>query len=128
MIVIDGEALNYETSILWECFPSNLEILIDDSVFTTNKTFDRRLTPEIERDRIYRDAVEKIWGQFDKDNSGQLDRAETRRSPPTTRGAAWPGPVGRQGGGRGPPDPVACRGGITVPPAAAALAADLARQ
>ena len=78
VIVIDGEALNYETSILWECFPSNLEILIDDSVFTTNKTFARRLTPEIERDRIYRDAVEKIWGQFDKDNSGQLDRAETK--------------------------------------------------
>lgn len=78
VIVIDGEALNYETSILWECFPSNLEVLIDDAVFTTNKTFARRLTPEIERDRIYRDAVEKIWGQFDKDNSGQLDRAETK--------------------------------------------------
>ena len=78
MIVIDGEALNYESSILWECFPSNLEILIDDAVFTSNKTFARRLTAEIERDRIYKDAVEKIWGQFDVDKSGQLDRVETK--------------------------------------------------
>ena len=78
VILIDGEALNYETSITWECFPSNLEVLIDDSIFTVNKTFTRRLTPEIERDRIYRDAVEKIWAQFDKDNSGYLDKPETK--------------------------------------------------
>lgn len=36
------------------------------------------MTAEIERDRIYRDAVEKIWDQFDKDKTGKLDRAETK--------------------------------------------------
>ena len=30
VIMVDGEALNYKTSIIWECFPSNIEVLIDD--------------------------------------------------------------------------------------------------
>ena len=33
VIMIDGEALNYRTTVIWECFPSNVEILIDDSIF-----------------------------------------------------------------------------------------------
>lgn len=36
------------------------------------------MSEEVEKDRVYRDAVEKIWSQFDKDNSGELDRDETR--------------------------------------------------
>ena len=79
VIMIDGEALSYENSIVWECFPGNLEILVSDSLFTANKTFSYRLTAEIERDRIYKQAVDSIWGQFDKDNSGALDKAETKK-------------------------------------------------
>lgn len=30
VIMVDGEALNYKTSIIWECFPSNIEVLLDD--------------------------------------------------------------------------------------------------
>ena len=30
VIMVDGEALNYKTSIIWECFPSNIEVMIDD--------------------------------------------------------------------------------------------------
>ena len=30
VIMVDGEALNYKTSIIWECFPSNIEVLVDD--------------------------------------------------------------------------------------------------
>ena len=48
MILIDGEALSYEKSIIWECFPENIEVLIDDSLFTVNKTFTYRMTAEIE--------------------------------------------------------------------------------
>lgn len=77
--MIDGEALSYENSILWECFPGNLEILVDDSLFTANKTFSYRLTAEIERDRIYKQAVDSMWVLFDKDNSGSLDKPETKR-------------------------------------------------
>lgn len=76
--MIDGEALSYENSILWECFPGNLEILVDDSLFTANKTFSYRLTAEIERDRIYKQAVDSMWVLFDKDNSGSLDKPETK--------------------------------------------------
>lgn len=47
IIVIDGEALMYENSISWEIFPNNIEILLDDSIFLTNKTFSYRLTSEI---------------------------------------------------------------------------------
>lgn len=78
VVMIDGEALSYENSIVWECFPGNLEILVSDSLFTANKTFSYRLTAEIERDRIYKQAVDSIWGQFDKDNSGALNKAESK--------------------------------------------------
>jgi len=45
VIIVDGEPLNYEASITWECFPGNIEILIDDSIFVQNETFSRKLTP-----------------------------------------------------------------------------------
>lgn len=69
----------YEKSIAWECIPGNIEILIDDSVFVSNGTFTRRVTAEREKKRVYEQAVEKIWGEYDKDNSGALDKPETRR-------------------------------------------------
>lgn len=78
VIVVDGEALEYESSIQWECFPANIEVLIDDSIFLANKTFSYKLTKEVERSRVYTMAVEKIWEQFDKDNSGALDKPETK--------------------------------------------------
>ena len=78
MIVIDGEPLAYERSITWECFPGNIEILVDDSMFVSNRTFTRRITPEIEKDRVIRQAVDKIWVDYDKDKSGALDRVETK--------------------------------------------------
>lgn len=79
VIVIDGEALNYQTSIIWECFPANIEVLIDDQIFKTNGTFSRQITKEDEKNRVYTEAVDKIWVQFDADNSGELDKDETRR-------------------------------------------------
>lgn len=78
VIVIDGEALNYRTSIIWECFPCNIEVLIDDSIFKTNGTFSRQISEEDEKERVYTDAVDKIWAQFDADHSGELDKDETR--------------------------------------------------
>lgn len=76
--MIDGEALNYRRSIIWECFPSNIEVLLDDSLFQQNGMFERQISPEIEKDRVYRDAVDKIWKQFDKDENGELSKDETR--------------------------------------------------
>ena len=78
MIVVDGEALQYESSIQWECFPANIEVLIDDSIFLSNKTFSYKLTKEVERSRVYSMAVDKIWDEFDKDHSGALDKPETK--------------------------------------------------
>ena len=40
--------------------------------------FPRQISPEDEKDRIYTDAVEKIWKEFDADHSGELDKDETR--------------------------------------------------
>lgn len=76
--VIDGEPLQYERSIIWECFPSNIEILFDDSYFQQEKTFARVLSGDVERERVVKEVVEKIWSDFDKDNSNQLDKDETR--------------------------------------------------
>lgn len=78
IIVIDGEALMYESSITWEVFPNNIEILLDDAIFLTNRTFSYRITAESEKERILRLAVDKIWEEFDKDKSGALDKAEAR--------------------------------------------------
>ena len=36
------------------------------------------MSAEDEKDRIYTDAVEKIWKNFDDDHSGELDKEETR--------------------------------------------------
>lgn len=77
--MIDGEALQYETSISWEVFPANLELLLDDKIFEQNATFSCRLTPEVEQSRAVDNAIERIWQKFDADKSGKLDRAETRK-------------------------------------------------
>ena len=79
VVVIDGEALQFERSITWECMPQNLEVLVHDSYFAETQSFARRLTPEVQRELLLKDAVEKIWGEFDVNNSGALDREETKR-------------------------------------------------
>lgn len=76
--MVDGEAMDYQSSITWECFPGNIEVFIDDSYFTANRTFERRMTPEYERERVIMQVVDKIWSDFDADHSGQLDKPETR--------------------------------------------------
>ena len=37
------------------------------------------MTEDVERDRIINQLVNKIWKDFDTDNSGMLDKPETRR-------------------------------------------------
>ena len=76
--MIDGEALSYENSIIWECFPGNIEVFVDDSLFTANKTFSYRLTPEIERNRMLVAVVDKIWAEFDSNTNDKLEKEETR--------------------------------------------------
>jgi len=76
--MIDGEALSYQTSIIWECFPSNIEVLIDDTLFKTNATFARAISTEDEQARTINEAVDRIWSRFDDDHSGELDKEETR--------------------------------------------------
>jgi len=76
--VVDGDALEYETSVTWEVFPSNVEILIDDSLFLDNRTFSYRVTAETERDRALKNCIEKIWDKYDVDKSGNLNKEETR--------------------------------------------------
>ncbi len=78
VIVIDGEALQYESSVQWECFPGNVEVLINDDMFVANKTFSFKLTAAYERERVFKQAIDKIWLQFDADNNGSLDRDETK--------------------------------------------------
>ena len=79
IIVIDGEVLSYSNSVQWECFPSNIEVLIDEDYFAENSVFVRKITEQVEKDRIYRLTVEKIWKKYDLDESGQLDKDETRK-------------------------------------------------
>ena len=76
--MIDGEALSYSKSILWECFPENIEVLIDDSFFKDNGTFERMLDAAYENERIYAQAVDALWEKYDTDKSGQLDKEETK--------------------------------------------------
>ncbi len=68
----------YEKSISWECFPGNVEVLIDDSVFVSNGTFTRRIAAENEKLRIYTQAVDKIWANRAQDAPPSLDKQETK--------------------------------------------------
>lgn len=45
--VIDGEVLEYDRSVSWEVFPSNIEVFVDTSAyFMAYKTFERVLDGE----------------------------------------------------------------------------------
>ena len=59
--MIDGEALNYETSVSWECIPENIEVLIDDTFFLVKGAFSKKMTDDSAKDRVYRRAVDGIW-------------------------------------------------------------------
>ena len=37
------------------------------------------MTADTERDRALKNVVDKIWAKYDVDNSGSLDKEETRR-------------------------------------------------
>ena len=78
VVVIDGEPLHYEKAVQWDCMPGNIEVLIDDCYFTAGGTFEHRITAEVEKDRIIAEIVNKIWVNFDRDNSGELNKEETR--------------------------------------------------
>ena len=41
MIIIDGEALDYKTSITWECFPGNIEIFLNQNFFYQDQFFSK---------------------------------------------------------------------------------------
>ena len=78
VIIIDGEPLEYETAVTWEVFPSNIEILIDDSLFLDSQTFSYKVTAESEKKRALKNVVDKLWAKYDVDNNGSLDKDETR--------------------------------------------------
>ena len=78
VVVIDGDALQFERSITWECIPQNIEVFLHDSYFAELQSFPRRLTAEVQKDLVLKDAVDKIWGEFDRNNNGSLDKAETK--------------------------------------------------
>ena len=78
VVVIDGDVLEFERSITWECMPQNIEVFLHDSYFAELETFSRRVTPEVQRELLLKDAVEKIWGEFDVNNNGSLDQVETK--------------------------------------------------
>ena len=77
--MIDGEALSYEATVSWECIPENIEVLIDDTFFLVKGAFTKKMTNESANDRVYREAVDGIWAQFDVDNSGALEKGEARK-------------------------------------------------
>lgn len=79
VIVIDGEPLQYSSSITYELLPGNIEVLFDDSQFFQRGIFSKRLSAASEQDRVVREIVDKIWKEFDVNDSGELDRDETRR-------------------------------------------------
>lgn len=60
-------------------FPGNIEILLNDSIFLNNNSFSYRLSADTERDRALSTIIEDLWAKYDTDNSGALDRNETRK-------------------------------------------------
>ena len=79
LIAIDGEDLSYYGSITWECYPGNIEVIVNPQKYFMDSTFFYRAITEASReDKIVEQIVDKIWLDFDKDNSGYLDRDETR--------------------------------------------------
>ena len=78
VVMIDGDALQFERSITWECMPQNIEVFLHDSYFAEAESFPRRITPEVQRELLLKDAVEKIWSEFDVNNNGSLDQVETK--------------------------------------------------
>ena len=76
---MDGEALMYESSVTWEIFPHNIELLIDDSIFINTQTFTHQIDPAKEGQRAFDELIDLLWSKYDVDKSGALDFQETKK-------------------------------------------------
>lgn len=60
-------------------FPSNIELLLDDSIFLNNQTFTHRINPAQETSRNLEEVCDLLWIKYDADNSGSLEIDEVQQ-------------------------------------------------
>ncbi len=59
--------------------PGNIEVVVNTTAyFLDSKTFDRAQDESTEQAKVISKIVDRIWIEWDKDQSGSLDKAETR--------------------------------------------------
>ena len=79
-IGVDGMDLTYRKSVTWEIFPSNIEVMLDtESYFLDNGAFPESVNADTMAKRTIAEIVDRIWADYDTNNSGGLDRNETRK-------------------------------------------------
>ena len=79
VITVDGEDLQYESSVTWECFPGNVEVLVNtNAYFVDSGAFSKVIDEKTSDEMVINQIVDKIWDDFDKDRNGYLDKEETR--------------------------------------------------
>jgi hypothetical protein len=78
-ISIDGDDLQYRSSITWECFPGNIEVLVNtERYFLSKHSSFTMVGSEWSLIDAINKAVEKIWSLYDVDNSGVLEKDEAK--------------------------------------------------
>ena len=72
--------MTYYNSVTWECRPGEIEVLVNTTAyFIDSKTYRKSLDAATEEERRILKVVDQIWRQYDVDNSGALDKDETRK-------------------------------------------------
>lgn len=77
---IDDADLPYKKSVTWQCFPQNIEIMLDTNwYFVENGAFPETYDRDEEEEKFLVDQiVDDIWEKYDADKSGDLDEGEVK--------------------------------------------------
>ena len=78
---VDDTDLVYRSSITWQCFPQNIEIMFDsDKYFIEYETFPERYDRDEEHEKYIVDQIiEEMFEKYDADNSGDIDKVEAKK-------------------------------------------------
>jgi len=78
---VDDCDLAYKKSVTWQCFPQNIELMLDtDNYFMEFNSFPELYTRDDEHEKYIVDQiVDDMWQKYDVDGSGDLDKEETKK-------------------------------------------------
>lgn len=78
---VDHSDLVYRSSITWQCFPQNIEIMFDsDKYFIEFEAFPEIYERDDEHEKYLVDTiVEEMFEKYDADKSGDIDKEEAKK-------------------------------------------------